>query len=166
MSFTVSPLEGNQVSFELSEVMVVNKLPMRKCNVLNWEELSSWDYLEDLEIPELKDKSVHLLIGTNHALTSVPMESLYSSKGSPVAVKTPWSWTLYGPMLKSVKHMRHADALVSLHIEENDGAQGDVTILAPREYIEEGELKCDNLREDRIALARMKSDIILVDGHF
>ena len=69
-----------------------------------------------------------------------------------MAVKTPLGWTLYGPMLKS--DMGHADALVSLHIEVNDVAQGDETIFAPHEYIEEGELQCNNSREDRIALAK------------
>ena len=40
------------------------------------------------------------------------------------------------------------------------------SILAPHQYVEEGELKCDNLREDRIALERMKSSITFIDGHF
>ena len=42
----------------------------------------------------------------------------------------------------------------------------EYAITALHVQVEEGELKCDNSREDRVAFERMKSSIKLVDDHF
>ena len=160
VSFSVSSLEDHQSSFQLSQVMTVDKLPMQKCQVPGWKELNNWEHLEGLPIPELEDKSVDLLIGTDYAPASVPLESRASSQEGPVAAKTPLGWTLYGPMLKSDEMM--PINLTSMHMLVTH----QESILAPHQYVEEGELKCDNSREDRIALERMKSSITFIDGHF
>ena len=110
-------------------------------------ELSCWEYLDDAQFPELEDKSVDLLIGTDHTHASIPLESRYSPEGGSVAVKTHLGWTLYGPMSKINKGK--VTNPVSMHVQlVNYDGFSESTITAPHVLVEEGELKCDNARED------------------
>ena len=159
VSFSVSSLEDHQSSIQLSQVMTVDKLPMQKCQVPGWKELNNWEHLEGLHIPELEDKSVDLLIGTDYAQASVPLESRASSQEGPVAVKTTLGWTLYGPMLKSDEMM--PINLTSMHMLVTH----QESTLAPHQYVEEGELKCNNSREDRnCSEERPKQEVTMKDS--
>ena len=114
VTFSVSSLEDYPDICELSNVMTVDKLPIRQCQVPEWGELSCWEYLDDAQFPEQKEKSVDLLIGTDHPQASIPLESCYSPESVPVAVKTCLGWTLYWPMSKMDK--RKMTNSVSMHV--------------------------------------------------
>ena len=89
-----------------------------------------------------------------------------SPEGGPVAVKTPASgMDLIWPMSKMDKGK--VTNPVSMHVQlVNYDGFSESTITASHIQVEEGELKCDKSREDRIAFKRMKSSIKQVDDHF
>ena len=132
---------GNEV--ELHEVLTVDAIPLRAA-VPTALELNRMQHLEGVELHELQDKSVGLLIGLDNPALFRPLESRHGKNGEPDAVLTTLGWTLFGTAFSSS--------------QENDYCF-HVSTLTDR-------AKCDNSKEDRIALEQMERSVKLVNGHF
>ena len=87
----------SETQISLSKVFVVKTLPVEKCSVMEPSMLNSWSHLRNLDLPQLDDKSVGLLIGTDHKTAMTPLDCLPGPEDGPDAVKTPLGWIIYGP---------------------------------------------------------------------
>ena len=87
----------SETQISLSKVFVVKTLSAEKCSVMELSMLNSWSHLRSLDLPQLDDKSVGLLIGTDHKTAKTPLDCLPGPEDGPDAVKTPLGWIIYGP---------------------------------------------------------------------
>ena len=96
VSLSVSSLCKDE-TIELSEVLTVEKIPIEAAELMSEETLRKFDHLHDLSFPELKDKTVGLLIGIDTPAALRPLDCRFGEDGGPEAVRTPLGWVLYGP---------------------------------------------------------------------
>ena len=59
--------------------------------------LNSLSHLRNLDLPQLDDKSVGLLIGTDHKTAMTSLDCLPGPENGPDAMKTPLGWIIYRP---------------------------------------------------------------------
>ena len=154
----------SETQISLSKVFVVKTLPVEKCSVMEPSMLNSWSHLRNLDLPQLDDKSVGLLIGTDHKTAMTPLNCLPGPEDGPDAVKTPLGWIIYGPNSHFLceKDDRAISNVLNIKIEQiYDGP--------PLKDPNVSEIDCGlttkNSREDREAYDKMKRSVKLVDGH-
>ena len=123
------------------------------------ERLRKCDHLHDLSFPELKDKTVGLLIGIDIPAALRPLDCCLGEDGGPEAVQTPCGWVLYGPAESSTPKGNDVSCFNIAVCDANDN------FPSPHEFLLKGELTNDNSREDRVAHEMLK-DAEIVEGHF
>ena len=156
VSLSVSSLFNNE-TLELSEVLTVDKIPIEAAESMSEETLRKFDHLHDLSFPELKDKTLGLLIGINAPAASRPLDCRFGEDGSPEAVRTPLGWVLYGPAESSTPKGNHVSCF--------NIAECDANFPSPHEFVVKEELTNDNSRADRVAHEMLKNAEI-VERHF
>ena len=97
--FTVEPLDGSfaidvENSLIGSVISAKNELPY------SVSDTKGFDYLTDVSLDELDDKTVGLILGAKFAHTWIGKEIRYADESKPLAVKTAFGWSLVGPPLK------------------------------------------------------------------
>ena len=158
VSLSVSSLCKDE-TIELSEVLTVEKIPIEAAESMSEETLRKFDHLHDLSFPELKDKTVGLLIGIDTPAALRPLDCRFGEDGGPEAVRTPLGWVLYGPAESSSLKGNDVSCFNIALCDVNDN------FPSPHEFVLKGELTNDNSREDRVAHEILKNAEI-VKGHF
>lgn len=97
VSLCISGFRRNEV-FVLDEVLIMDKLPDVKGNVLKSNDLSGYPHLVDLrvEFPDLTDNDVHLIIGIGEQNLHEFSQIRKGEYGLPWAAETPLGWIVYG----------------------------------------------------------------------
>jgi hypothetical protein len=105
----VNSVSGHRVDFALSnesasgaQVDVTSALMVKHLNVGNvplpsQQNFNKWPHLRDLNIPDLKEKSVQLLIGTDVPIVFVQDDFRVGNPSDPIAVHCILGWTVLGP---------------------------------------------------------------------
>ena len=99
VSFNLSSLDYSY-SVNLSEVVVVDSIPVAPSVVPSKDRLLEFPHLSDIDLHVIENGSVTLLIGNDCAATHRCLESRFSPdpEASPNAILTPFGWTLKGPL--------------------------------------------------------------------
>merc|ERR1711911_205770 len=79
------------------EAFVVESLPVNGSHIARQVHVKQYDYMKDVELIELPVNTVSILIGTDMAAAFVPFETRHSDASSPLALNTPYGWSLMGP---------------------------------------------------------------------
>lgn len=101
VSLRISDIEGNNM-MDLPCVFTRSQLPVHTGNLPQPEDISRWEHLSDIELPCLSVDRIGLLIGQDVPMALIPRELRTGGPEAPYAVKTPWGWTLNGPLGGSV----------------------------------------------------------------
>ena len=80
---------------ELKNVLTTDSLPVTPRHIATNEELKEWPHLQDVVLPETRDKRVTILIGSDRPdLIDCYLDRQDGRKGEPCAFKTPLEWTV------------------------------------------------------------------------
>ena len=101
--------EGQIVSLEIADINGANVcnldrvytrkiLPLSMSNVAVSSDVEQWPHLRDLELPDVSDLKIMMLIGQDVPEALMCLELRHGPKGGPYAVRTPFGWTVNGPM--------------------------------------------------------------------
>ena len=126
IELTVHPLRNTEQSFTLNGVLSVDHLPL-DVDIPVTADLASYPYLADLNLPELPDKEIALLIGSDHP--AVFKEVGPRREGNPnelYGVQTALGWSVLGPTPGAAKsslsvnfvHQQHADDSLIQHMNK------------------------------------------------
>lgn len=100
-AYSLSSLEvsglGNNLFYELPEVLTQKKMPVSLDNIVKKEDLAKWPYLSKVKIPSLK-ANFGLLIGSNAPRMLEPWEVINSQGDGPYAIRTALGWVINGPV--------------------------------------------------------------------
>ena len=176
VSVSVEPLKGGN-RIELSEVVVVDEIPVKPNITPNPRDLQRPDYLRGVDLPHVEGATVTLLIGANFP-EALRVEIVRNgSYGCPDAVRTPLGWSLLGPAFKTVTAPHNETSCFVAHVSatvpqpsmqvmflkdesdvmstdgEFDDCQGDVRLQAMS-------------KEDRRTYALMKQSVEYINGHY
>ena len=80
----------------LSQCFSLKSLPISKNEIPTKLDVSNWDYLNHISMPEL-NANIGLLIGCNYPQVLRPLEVIPSQNGGPYALKTLLGWSVIGP---------------------------------------------------------------------
>ena len=114
VSLKISGFRRNEV-FVLKEVLVMDKLPDLKSNILRSNDLSSYPHLNGLEVefPDLEDNDVHLVIGIGQQELHEFSKIKKGAYGLPWAAQCPLGWVVYG----MDKHLVPSESVTSCFVQ-------------------------------------------------
>lgn len=159
----IESLEGD-AHFRLENVLTTKNLPVMPKHVATNEEIKKWPHLEDLTLREIDRRRVTLLIGSDRPdIIEKELDRREGGKGEPFAVKTPFGWTVYGPIAESAE----SQVNVSLTSTEHE----KLNLQIERMYKDEFGNTADDIDEgmsveDHKAKEIMDKSAILIDGHY
>ena len=158
----VRVLDGGQ-AIDLYNVMSVYGTPVERCLNLTNTNLLKWNYLRDLKLPQITDKSVGFLIGIDCKRVFQPLECRIGPAKAPDALRTPLGWVFYGANVTMglADVSNHAILNVSIDVLRDDPCPSDLS-----EPSNDCSCSLKTSREDRIALQMMKDKVKIVNGHF
>ena len=151
-------------STELSNVLVVDEIPLKVSSMPTKDQLEKFDHLRGLDFKELPDKTVGILIGLDAPLVFRSMDSRFGPQGTPDAIKTVLGWVLFGPALTPTNHCENRCRTcmhVSLPVDPVFNLDAP-----PHNHVISCGLEKYNSREDRLAHQVMKDSVRVVNGHF
>jgi len=142
VSVSVEPLKSGH-RIELSEVVVVDEIPVKPNIVPDPRKLQKHNYFRGVDLPHVEGAKVTLLIGANfpEALRDEIVRN--GSNGCPDAVRTPLGWLLLGPAFKTVVAPDNETSCFVAH----------VSATVPQSSMQ-------------VMLLKDKSDVISTDGEF
>ena len=73
-------------------------MPISRQNAARIGDVAKWAHLRDIQLPNLKGLKVMLLIGQDVPEAMICYETQQGSIGAPYAVRTPFRWTVNGPL--------------------------------------------------------------------
>ncbi|XP_014677798.1 PREDICTED: uncharacterized protein LOC106817630 [Priapulus caudatus] len=87
--------------YNMYEVMIRPCLNVGLESLAINEQLSMWEHLKDISLPEINVSEVQLLIGGDLPDVDIPEEVIRGKEGEPFAVRTSLGWTIRGPVGQS-----------------------------------------------------------------
>ena len=113
----VSPLNDFGTQYDVSGVLVVNHLniPEKKMKLQELQE--KWPHLSDLELTEVEGNQVTLLLSSDVAELTVPLEIRHGPKGSPVGVRSRIGWTVTG---RVPGYIQEQESVCKVHVATPD----------------------------------------------
>ena len=84
--------------FNLDRVYTRQVLPLSMHNVATSRDVERWVHLCDLELPDVSDLKIMMLIGQDVPEAMMCLEIRQGPQGGPYAVRTPFGWTVNGPL--------------------------------------------------------------------
>ena len=107
-----------QITVDLPSVLIKDDLTLNISSKGKTADISRWQHLRDIELPELSCDQVGLLIGQDAPDVLLPVEVRRGEVGSPIAVKTVFGWTISGPLSSGtsrvVSHFATGDARLQM----------------------------------------------------
>jgi len=97
ISLEIADMSGDNV-FKLPRVYTRPTLPLSMQNVASVAEVEKWPHLRDIILPDMTGLRIMMLIGQDNPAAMVCYDLRSGPKGAPYAVKTPFGWTINGPM--------------------------------------------------------------------
>ncbi|XP_064627990.1 uncharacterized protein LOC135487824 [Lineus longissimus] len=172
----VAPVaEGyNEVSgwIDLPPVLSQPSLPVSEEDIATQEDLSRWDYLQEVRLPVVEKSSelhVGLLIGINSPKAMEPFRVIPSDGNGPFAVKTRLGWAINGPLGDQDREDVGIGSIV--HIVQNTRVDTDLLAAVNRQVdYDFSERVVDEVEEcsleDKQFLESVEKSIEHKDGHY
>ena len=150
----------------LPRVLAVNALPSLSNNILNQRDVSRFNHLHDLTIPELASQKVELLVGADVLMAHVQHDIRYGDPGQPAAVLTGLGWTLFGPD-SSLQVDNNEIRINYVQTCAVDSLHQKLDRMFRFDFSEAKEVSNPSLsRDDQRALDTMEGTLRLVDRHY
>ena len=161
----VHQVEGdNEVN--LRKVWSVKTLPISMRSAPKKSEFRKLPYLSDIDIPEVDERSVMLLIGTDSPEAHVPLEVRSGDHDQPYAVRTKLGWAVRGPV-STCAAVSTKSANVNFQHSADVSLQKQVEKMWNTDFSEKTDSRkhCMSL-EDRRALKTMEGSMQHENGHY
>lgn len=97
VSLELADLE-NENRIVMSHMLTRPKLHIAADNLVTRADLDKWPHLQDIILPDINTKEVHLLTGQDNPAVMIPKKIRGRGSGAPYATKTILGWTLNGPL--------------------------------------------------------------------
>ena len=97
VSLEISDINGER-TFDMSKVYARRELPISVQNAATIDDVTNWSHLCDIQLPNLEGLKVMILIGQDMPDVMIAYETRQGPKGAPYAVRTPFGWTVNGPL--------------------------------------------------------------------
>ena len=124
-----------------------------------------WNYLSDVDFPELDGGDVMVLIGADIAHLFIHLEVRQGRRDEPIAVKTPLGWTLFGNVNQGHCERVIANFLASdkeITLQHQIERFWEIDSFATKQVLSESTLSV----EDKRALAILESSTVKEEGHY
>ena len=95
-SFNISAVNENRL-VHIDEVLSVDKLPISMSSMISKNDMSIYDHLQDIHIPDIDSSEVQLLIGCDSPEVFFVEDQRRGRKNEPYAIKTILGWSIFGP---------------------------------------------------------------------
>lgn len=162
VELNIESLSGD-AKFCLENVLTTHSLPVLPKHVATNEDVSKWSHLIDLTLPETERKDVTILIGNDRPdIIDSQLEKREGNKGEPFAVKTPFGWTVYGPIEESTEN----HVYINLTSAEHKDLDEKLELLYDGDFQDAYSEKEGMSIEDRKAKRIMDMSATLVNGHY
>ena len=157
----VSNINGEGL-FDLPKVYTRTELPISMQNVAASDDVAKWPHLRDIQLPNLEGQKVMLLIGQDVPEAMICHETRQGAKGAPYAVRTPFGWTVNGP-LNANGDCKAYSSFISTEVKLDSQVER-FWKLEGREMLasDEAEMSVNDLK----ATSVWNETICLKDGHY
>lgn len=160
----IEALDG-ETKFTVDNVLTTKSLPIAARHFASNQELKRWPHLSGISIPEIDEKKVTILIGSDRPdITDNDSEKRRGPEGQPYAVKTPLGWTVYGPMGENSDDGVHVNFIRSEHEETLSRQLENLYNAEFGDSLSSSEQKLSV--EDQRAKKIMEESAKLVNGHY
>ena len=162
-SIKVSAVDGQDI-LDIDHICSLPSLPINPNSIPEESVTKRWPHLKDVTLPQIENKDVRLLIGSDVPEAFWNLEERRGKAKQPYAVRTPLGWSIMGPvdsssscntegknvnLLKSDRQMH--EQLKKIWAEGFENAWDDQT---------------SSSIEDKRAIKIANDTIRLVDGHY
>ena len=162
VSLSVESLDGKE-TIEIDNAWTVSKIPVSRENIPSASQVKQWPHLSSLHLPQVSHDEVTLLIGANVPEVFWTLEERKGGRKEPYAVRSLLGWTLIGPIGATPANVGHVNFIST----REDPLYKQVERMWNTDFNESTlTAKTEMSLEDRRALAKMKSTIQKIDGHY
>ena len=159
----VGPVNGGK-TIPMSKVWSVKRLPISTKSAAPKCAVEKYDYLCDLDLPEIDSDDVTLLIGSDAPFAHIPLEVRAGRHDQPYAIRSCLGWAVRGPLeaesetkTATVHYQRVNDEVLQQQLERMWNTDfNEVT----------SDNKYSMSVEDKQARRTMESTISYEDGHY
>ena len=153
--------EGHRI--QIKDAKVVEHLNV---NMSRPQDLSKWEHLNDIQLPEIGGEEVTLLIGANVPEAQIHEEVCVGGVGEPYAVHTLLGWAIMGPLYGNIRSqfgkvninfLKYGNETLDQQMTQFLGLENIDLISSSRKGMSV---------QDREALGKLNSSVRLVDGHY
>ena len=95
-----SVIDTESPAISLPIVFAVQTFPTLVSSIARTTDIEMWEHLKDLPIPHVDASDVTLIIGQDVPDALYPLEKRKGKVGEPYAIRTPFGWTVNGPVRK------------------------------------------------------------------
>ena len=162
VELNLESLSGD-AKFCLENVLTTPSLPVQPKHLASNEEIAKWIHLSDITLPETEQKNITILIGNDRPdIIDNELEKRVGNKGEPFAVKTPFGWTVYGPIEETAENRVH----VNLTSTEHKDLERKLELMYDGGFEDARSDEQGMPVEDHRAKEIMDASATLVNGHY
>ena len=96
VSLVIKPIDGS-TAVNICNAWAVPALSISPDSIPRRSDADRWQHLKDISVPEIEEKQISLLIGSDTPEVFCPLETRSGSRGEPLATRTILGWTIQGP---------------------------------------------------------------------
>ena len=164
VDLAVLPMEGPEGHrIQIKDAKVVEHLNV---NMSRPQDLSKWEHLKDIPLPEIGGEEVKILIGANIPEAQIHEEVRVGEAGEPYAVRTLLGWAIMGPLNGNIRSqvdkvnvnfLKYGNETLDQQMNQFLGLENIDSTSSSRKGMSV---------QDREALGKLNSSVRLVDGHY
>ena len=164
VDLAVLPMEGPEGHrIQIKDAKVVEHLNV---NMSRPQDLSKWEHLKDIPLPEIGGEEVTILIGANIPEAQIHEEVRVGGAGEPYAVRTLLGWAIMGPLNGNIRSqvdkvnvnfLKYGNETLDQQMNQFLGLENIDSTSSSRKGMSV---------QDREALGKLNSSVRLVDGHY
>ncbi len=144
---------------------VIDKLNIPSFKVSKKRAVEQWNYLSDVDLPELEGGDVMILIGSDMSHLLIHLGVRQGRWDEPIAIRTPFGWTLFGNV-----NQRHCGTITAnflssdkeITLQHQIERFWEIDSYATKQVPSDSTLSV----EDKRALAILESSTVKEEGHY
>ena len=169
VSLEVSDINSER-SFDIPKVYTRRELPISMQNAATLDDVAKWPHLRDIPLPNLQGLKVMLLIGQDVPEAMICYETRQGSRGAPYAVRTPFGWTVNGPLnttgdCKAYSSFVSAEAKLDSQVERFWKLESSEMIASDEVEMSVSDLKATSVWNDTISLKEGHYEVAIPFKH-
>jgi len=171
VDLAVLPMEGPEghriqnsefIEFRIHRIQIEHL----NVNMSRPQDLSKWEHLKDIPLPEIGGEEVTILIGANIPEAQIHEEVRVGGAGEPYAVRTLLGWAIMGPLNGNIRSqvdkvnvnfLKYGNETLDQQMNQFLGLENIDSTSSSRKGMSV---------QDREALGKLNSSVRLVDGHY